>query len=169
MTQRRRSSLLQSRHARNADGHTAVRAVTGSIAPGPAVESVTIMAARSSNHIGGRTLSRGSTTGTVFANHPGIQAVESRRVTNGSVEVHDDWMDATLVQAGRAQLNSGGSVAGSALSAPGEHRGGTITGGSTHAISTGDFFIVPAGVPHQFLVSRGDSIVYLTIKVPRAR
>ena len=114
-------------------------------------------------------LARGSTTGDIFASHPGIQAVESRRVTNGSPEVHDDWMDATYVQAGRAQLLTGGTVAGGQPSGAGEHRGGAIAGGTTLPLASGDFLIVPAGVPHQFLVHPGDSIVYLTIKVPRPR
>ena len=114
-------------------------------------------------------LAHGSSTGTVFMHHPGVQVVESRRTTSGSVEVHDDWMDATIVQAGRAQFRSGGTVSGASLRSPGEHRGGTVTGATTRALGEGDFLLVPAGMPHQFLVAPGDSIRYLTIKVPRPK
>lgn len=114
-------------------------------------------------------LAGGTRTSGMFRNHPGVQVLESRRVENGVPEVHDAWMDATLVQAGHATLLSGGRLSGSALRSPGEHRGGTITGGTTRPLGEGDFLLVPAGVPHQFLVQRGDSIRYLTIKVPRAK
>ena len=112
-------------------------------------------------------ISKGSSTADVFLNRPGLQAVEARRVVNGSPEVHADWADATLVQAGRATLLSGGTVHGGQLRSPGELRGGSIAGGQTRKVAAGDFFVVPPGVPHQYLVAKGDSIRYLTIKVPR--
>jgi uncharacterized RmlC-like cupin family protein len=71
------------------------------------------------------------------------------------------------VQAGRATLLVGGRVSGGTLASPGEHRGGTIAGGTPHPLGAGDLLVVPAGIPHQFQVVRGDSVVYLTIKVQR--
>jgi len=85
----------------------------------------------------------------------------------GAAEIHDDWGDVTVVQAGRATLLSGGRVPGSQLRSPGEHRGPAIAGGARQALAAGDLFYVPSGVPHQYELAPHDSIRYLTIKVPR--
>jgi hypothetical protein len=75
------------------------------------------------------------------------------------------WIDVAIVQAGRATLLTGGRVDGGRVASAGEHRGGTIAGGTPHPIAIGDLFVVPAGIPHQFLVAHGDSLRYLTLKV----
>jgi uncharacterized RmlC-like cupin family protein len=53
------------------------------------------------------------------------------------------------------------------VEAPGEHRGGTIAGGASRAVGPGDLMIIPAGIPHQYVISPGDSLRYLTVKVSR--
>jgi hypothetical protein len=113
-------------------------------------------------------LAGGSTTARKFCGQPTLQCVEARRATSGVPEVHEQWIDVTIVQAGRAVLLTGGRVTGAHLASPGEHRGGTIVGGIEHPIGVGDLLIVPAGVPHQYQVAPRDSVVYLTIKVARA-
>lgn len=100
-----------------------------------------------------------------FGGHSTFHYVESRRAASGSPEIHDRWIDVTIVQAGHATLLSGGQVKGGGVTEPGEHRGGSIVGGTTHSIQTGDLFVVPAGTPHQFQLGQGDSIRYLTIKI----
>jgi mannose-6-phosphate isomerase-like protein (cupin superfamily) len=110
-------------------------------------------------------LAKGATTGRTVGAHETFHYVEARRTTSGAPEVHHRWVDVTLVQAGRATLLSGGDVQGGRDQSDGEYRGGTILGGTTHAIAAGDLFVVPAGVPHQFVLARGDSVRYLTIKV----
>ena len=115
----------------------------------------------------GDALSRAGSSGRTFGGHPSFHYVESRRDRDGSVEIHDQWVDLTIVQSGRATLVVGGEVTGGALASGGEHRGGTIVGGAARSVAAGDFFVVPAGVPHQFQIAHGDSIRYLTIKVAR--
>lgn len=110
-------------------------------------------------------LARARSSGRTIGGHESVHYVQSRRVANGSPEVHDDWVDVTLVQAGRATLLVGGHLAGAALSSPGEHRGGTITGGTPHPLGPGDLLVVPSGIPHQYEINGGDSLIYLTIKV----
>jgi hypothetical protein len=110
-------------------------------------------------------LAKGTTTGRTIGGHPTYHYVQVRRVASGEPEVHDRWIDVTIVQAGRATLLAGGRVEGGRLAADGEHRGGTIAGGTPHPIATGDLLVVPAGLPHQFQVARGDSVRYLTLKV----
>jgi hypothetical protein len=110
-------------------------------------------------------LSRDARTGRTIGGGPLVRYVLSRRMGDGSPEVHERWMDVTIVQVGRASLLSGGTLTGERASGAGEYRGGTIAGGGLRAITAGDLFIVPAGIPHQFLVAAGDSVRYLTIKV----
>lgn len=110
-------------------------------------------------------LASGPTTAKTVGAHPTFHYVQARRSKNGVPEVHDRWIDVTIVQAGRATLLVGGQVSGSRLASPGEHRGGAIVGGSARPIGTGDLFTIPAGVPHQYQVANGDTVRYLTIKV----
>lgn len=110
-------------------------------------------------------LARGGSTGRTVGAHRTYHYVVARRVASGVPEVHDQWIDVTIVQSGHAALLSGGRVDGGREESAGEHRGGTIVGGATHPLAAGDLFVVPAGVPHQFQLSRGDSIRYLTLKV----
>ena len=117
---------------------------------------------------GADALAHGSTTGRTFASYPGFHYVQSRRSTSGSPEVHDQWIDVTVVQAGRATLLTGGRVEGGGLTTPGEHRGGKIIGGSPQHLGAGDLVTIPAGVPHQYQLAPGDTIRYLTIKVKRS-
>ena len=114
-------------------------------------------------------IARGTSTATVLARRPERYYVEARRVADGSPEVHDDFSDVTFVQAGRATLHTGTVVRGSHLESAGEHRGGTIDGGTRRIVATGDFFVVPPGMPHQYEIASGDSIRYLTVKVRRSR
>jgi hypothetical protein len=115
----------------------------------------------------GDALAQAGSTGRTFGDDSSFHYVESRRNRSGSPEIHDDWIDLTIVQSGHATLLTGGHVDGGALTGAGEHRGGTIVGGASRLVAPGDFFVVPAGVPHQFQVMPGDSIRYLTIKVAR--
>ena len=48
--------------------------------------------------------------------------------------------------------------------APGELRAGTIEGGTTQELNVGDVFVIPAGVPHQF-VAVSDPFLYYVVKV----
>ena len=104
-------------------------------------------------------------TGHVIGAHPTFQYLQIRRVASGVPEVHDAWMDVTMVQSGRGTLRSGGRVVGSHLQSVGEHRGGTIEGGSTRPVGAGDLMVIAAGIPHQYEIARGDSLRYLTVKI----
>jgi hypothetical protein len=110
-------------------------------------------------------LAKGTTTARTVGAHPSYSYVQARRTSSGVPEVHDRWIDVVMVQAGHARLLTGGHVDGSGLASPGEHRGGTIVGGTGRSVDPGDLVVIPAGVPHQYQLATGDSIRYLTIKV----
>lgn len=107
----------------------------------------------------------GRPTGISVSKHQHFIAIQTRRVASGGPEVHDDWTDVTIVQSGHATIIAGGTVTGAHLEPHGEHRGGTITGGAQYTLAPGDMIVVPAGMPHQFQLARGDTLRYLTIKV----
>jgi mannose-6-phosphate isomerase-like protein (cupin superfamily) len=115
-------------------------------------------------HIGD-SLARGASSGHMLRSHPSFQYLQIRRGKSGVPEVHDRWIDVTVVQAGRGSLLSGGQVSGSHVETPGEHRGGTIAGGTSRPVGAGDLMIIPAGIPHQYVIAAGDSLRYLTVKV----
>ncbi len=110
-------------------------------------------------------LSHGSSTGHRLGDHGTYQYLMIRRPRSGGPEVHDRWTDVTVVQAGRGTLLSGGHVSGDHVESPGEHRGGTIQGGTSRPVGAGDLMIIPAGMPHQYLIAAGDSLRYITLKV----
>jgi hypothetical protein len=112
-------------------------------------------------------LAHGPKSTEIFGRHTTYFYVQARRVVTGEPEVHDQWIDLAVVQAGRATLLTGGRVDGSRIESPGEQRGGKIVGGTTRAVAIGDLIVIPAGIPHQYQLSRGDSIRYLTIKVAK--
>jgi mannose-6-phosphate isomerase-like protein (cupin superfamily) len=128
---------------------------------GAAVEYYTAAALA---HVGD-SLARGSTSGHMLRAHGTYQYLQIRRGRSGVPEVHDRWTDVTTVQAGRATLLSGGRVSGSHVETPGEHRGGTIAGGASRPVGPGDLMIIPAGIPHQYVIAPGDSLRYVTVKV----
>ena len=115
-------------------------------------------------HIGD-SLARGPSTGHLLRGNPTYQYLQIRRSRDGEPEIHDRWTDVTMVQSGRATLVSGGKVSGNRDEGGGEHRGGTIAGGASRPVGSGDLMVIPAGTPHQYLIAPGDSLRYLTVKV----
>ena len=87
-----------------------------------------------------------------------------RRVTAGTVEVHEKDTDVFFVTEGSATFVTGGTVVASTTSAPGEIRGKAITGGVTHKLTKGDVIVIPKGVPHWFTEVDG-TFLYFVVKV----
>ena len=96
----------------------------------------------------------------------GYHFVTVRRDKTGEAEIHESWDDFIVLQEGTGILRYGGTHAGGRETAPGEIRGGEITGGSEQRMAPGDVAVVPAGLPHQFAVEPGRSVTYLVVKIP---
>ena len=97
--------------------------------------------------------------------YPQHRAMLSFRGRNGEVEVHERFADVFVVLAGAATLVTGGSVVGGRTLGPGETRGDSIEGGTHNLLRAGDILHVPAGTPHQFLVSGEKTVTCLVIKI----
>ena len=89
----------------------------------------------------------------------------SHRDHSGNVEVHLTKTDVMVIQSGTATLLAGGEGVGMHPTAENELQGTTITGGQSRRVSAGDIIHIPTGVPHQFILSSGETITYLVVKI----
>lgn len=93
----------------------------------------------------------------------GPVVVAARRGKTGEVEVHDALNDVFVVRDGKASVMVGGKVDGNRQTAPGEWRGGKITGGTSYEVGPGDLLFIPAGQPH-LVVPTSKRFTYLAFK-----
>jgi mannose-6-phosphate isomerase-like protein (cupin superfamily) len=89
----------------------------------------------------------------------------SFRSRDGEAEVHARFADLFYVLAGAATLVTGGTVAGARMVGPGETRGDGIEGGKRHELRAGDVAHIPAGQPHQMLVSGEKTFTAFVMKI----
>ncbi len=89
----------------------------------------------------------------------------AQREATGSAEVHEHEADIFFVEAGSADLVTGGKVVNPQTQKPGEIRGSSIQGGEKHEVATGDIIHIPAGVPHQLLIGKTKPFTYFVVKV----
>jgi mannose-6-phosphate isomerase-like protein (cupin superfamily) len=94
---------------------------------------------------------------------PGTTLLTAHRDADGQVEVHTKLNDEIVVRSGKATFLVGGKVDGNKETAPGEWRGGKITGGHPYPMGPGDVLWIPAGAPHQVVSPKGD-FYYLAFK-----
>jgi len=89
----------------------------------------------------------------------------SERTANGGAEIHAHFDDVMIVLAGKATLITGGILIDARSGNNGDSAGSGIRDGNSRSIEAGDVVHVPAGVPHQLLVSAGTVYSALVIKV----
>jgi mannose-6-phosphate isomerase-like protein (cupin superfamily) len=87
------------------------------------------------------------------------------RSRSGIAEFHENFADLFFVLEGRAALVTGGTIVDPRTVAPGEIRGASVEGGSRQELRAGDIAHVPAGLPHQMIVSGEASIICLVMKI----
>jgi mannose-6-phosphate isomerase-like protein (cupin superfamily) len=92
-------------------------------------------------------------------------AMIAHRESEGGAEVHNTMNDIFVVQNGEATLVLGGETPGAKETEPNELRGPSIQGGSERKIRAGDIVFIPAKVPHQLLVKKGEHFTYFVVKV----
>jgi mannose-6-phosphate isomerase-like protein (cupin superfamily) len=97
--------------------------------------------------------------------YPRHAAMLSFRSRSGEVEVHEIFADLFCVLAGAATLVTGGTVTGARTVAPGETRGDAIEGGTRQELKAGDVAHVPAGTPHQMLLTDDKTVTCFVLKV----
>lgn len=96
--------------------------------------------------------------------YPQHTAMLSFRSRSGEAEIHEKFADLFIILAGAATLITGGAVSGARSIAPGETRGDSIEGGATQQLRSGEVIHIPAGTPHQMLLSGDQTISYFILK-----
>jgi AraC-like ligand binding domain len=96
----------------------------------------------------------------------GATITMARRDKTGEIEIHEKAADFMIGQEGSARLTLGGTVTGARQTAPGEWRGGVVTGGVTRDLAPGDMVYIPPGVPHLFTLKDGEHWRYTNAKIP---
>jgi mannose-6-phosphate isomerase-like protein (cupin superfamily) len=100
-----------------------------------------------------------------LSEYPQHFAMLSYRNRDGEAEIHEGFADMFYVLAGATTLVTGGKVNGAKITAPGETRGNSIEGGTRQVLKAGDIAHVPAGIPHQMLVSSETTFTCLVLKI----
>ncbi len=90
------------------------------------------------------------------------------RSHSGGGELHQNFADVFYILDGHAMVVTGGEVVGAKLTGPGETHGDSVQGGTQQELKAGDVVHIPAGMPHQVLVSKGESVTYFVVKVQEA-
>ena len=97
-----------------------------------------------------------------YPNHFSMLAYRNR---DGGGEIHQQFADLFYVVRGKATLLTGGSIPDAKEKSPGELRGAAVVGGEKTALRAGDVVHIPAGTPHQLLISPGHDFLYFVVKV----
>jgi mannose-6-phosphate isomerase-like protein (cupin superfamily) len=97
--------------------------------------------------------------------YPRHATMLSFRARDGVAELHENFADLFFVLDGRATLVTGGNMVGAETIGPGEIRGASIEGGVRQELRAGDVAHVPAGVPHQMLVSGDKTFTAFVVKI----
>lgn len=87
------------------------------------------------------------------------------RRSSGGGELHQHFADIFYILDGHATLLTGGQVVDQKTTAAGEIRGKSVEGAARQEVRSGDVVHIPAGMPHQMLLSQGETITYFVIKV----
>ncbi len=109
-----------------------------------------------------------SPTGTAsvtLATYPGHKTMLIARTKDGIAEVHANYADFLIVLEGEGTELVGGKVVEPKAQADGETRGLRVEGATSHPLRKGDVIHIPAGIPHQTLLARGQSMIVYAIKV----
>ena len=102
--------------------------------------------------------------GGTIARGPDFVVQTSRRVKDGTPEVHSLDTEIMYVVEGSATYVSGGTLIGAKEGRNGNSGGTGIEGGETRHIQKGDVVVIPRGTPHWFKEVPGP-INYYVVKV----
>jgi mannose-6-phosphate isomerase-like protein (cupin superfamily) len=87
------------------------------------------------------------------------------RTQSGKAELHEKFADFYVVVEGKATLVSGGTMVNGKSTGPGEVRGDSIQDGKETKLKKGDIVHIPANIPHQLMLTKGDTFQYFIVKV----
>lgn len=89
----------------------------------------------------------------------------SLRSKSGGAEIHAHFDDVMVVLDGSATLVTGGTIVNARTDAHGETKGKEIANGVKHTVAKGDILHIPAGTPHQLILSANGQFTAFVVKV----
>jgi mannose-6-phosphate isomerase-like protein (cupin superfamily) len=89
----------------------------------------------------------------------------SVRLRSGIAELHERFADIFFVLEGRATLVTGGTIVDPKPTGPGEVRGSMVADGARQELRAGEVAHIPAGTPHQILLSGDATFSAMVIKI----
>ncbi len=109
-------------------------------------------------------VSEGEASETLHA-YPRHSVMLSVRLRSGIAEQHARFADLFLVLDGRATLLSGGTMSKTKNTGPGENRGEALNDARVQELRPGDIAHIPAGTPHQILLSGDATFAAIVVKI----
>jgi quercetin dioxygenase-like cupin family protein len=97
-----------------------------------------------------------------FGNH---KTIVVHRGATGDVNLHQEWTDLFVIEAGEGELVSGGTLKDPKTVGPGQIHGSSIEGGQKISLAPGDMLHIPANLPHWVVVPPGKHITYFELNV----
>ena len=107
----------------------------------------------------------GGTAFETLTKYPNHYTMLSFRDSDGGAEEHEKAADFFYIVDGQATVVTGGEVVDPKTTAPDEIRGASVKGGTRQEVKVGDVVHIPAGMPHQMLLAKGQSVTYFVVKV----
>ncbi len=104
--------------------------------------------------------------GQTFLSDPPYRVNMEHRVTGAGAAVHEREAELFYVIDGAGTFVSGGKLVDEKRTNETNLSGSSISGGDTRRVSKGDWFLVPAGVPHQVSAVEGP-LTLMTLHLPR--
>lgn len=101
----------------------------------------------------------------VLHEYPRHNVQLSVRLRSGIAELHERFADLFFVVDGRATMLSGGTVVKPKMIAAGEVRGDALTDARLQELRPGDIIHVPAGTPHQVVLSGDATFAAIVVKI----
>ena len=93
----------------------------------------------------------------------GLIVIANRGLQRGP-EMHDNTNHVFIIQDGEAEFVTGGKMIDGKIIEPGQTRGASIEGGTSHRLTRGDVITIPAKTPHQWKdTSKTGSIGYFAV------
>ena len=102
--------------------------------------------------------------GQVLEHYPNHLTMFILRERDGQSELHENLADVFIAVDGHAELWTGGQMQNAKQTEKGEQRGTGLMGAEHVTLKKGDIVHIPAGVPHQLRIAKGDSFTYFVVK-----
>jgi mannose-6-phosphate isomerase-like protein (cupin superfamily) len=101
----------------------------------------------------------------IIKDFPHYSAVLQFQGRTGDAEIHENHTCFLHVLGGAATLMIGGTLTRAVQTGAGELRGDSIENGAKQDLRQGDIVHIPAGTPHQILISGEKPITCLMVKI----